>query len=62
MTTRVIVSANHGPGGQTSVHVERRSSEGHFEKDPSPMILTGPNQWAEIWLPDGAQIVVSEPK
>lgn len=60
MTTRVIVMANHGETGETRVHVERRDSDGHFQKDESPTVLTGPSKWVEVWLPDGGQIVVSE--
>ena len=61
MTTRVIVMANHGETGETHVHVQRREA-GEFLPDESPMVIKGPNQWREIWLPDNAQIIVLEPR
>ena len=60
MTTRVLVTANHGDTGETHVHVERRGAGGHFERDDASIVLKGPHQWHEVWLPDDGQVIVSE--
>lgn len=62
MTTRVMVTTN-GTAYEAHVYVERRDERGHFIRDAVPVKVRGHEHgqgFAEVWLPDDAQIVVSE--
>jgi hypothetical protein len=61
MTTRILVFANHSEDGSTHVRIERRDEHGHYiRSEDDSFTLVGPNRWREVWLPDHAQIVVTE--
>jgi hypothetical protein len=61
MTTRVLVFANHGEDGSTHIRIERRDEHGHYvHSEHDTVTLVGLNRWVELYLPDHAQIVVTE--
>ncbi|MDE2426239.1 MAG: hypothetical protein KGO96_10085 [Elusimicrobia bacterium] len=59
MTTKVMLLIN----GECSVHVhhERRDEHGRFVHDGEPMVIDSDGrQWAELYLPDDADLVIGE--
>lgn len=59
MTTKVMVLVNGDC--EVHVHTERRDPAGNFVRDEYPMIIKSTTrEWAELYLPDNAQIVLSE--
>jgi hypothetical protein len=59
MTTKVMVLINGNC--EVHVHTERRDESGHFVRDDTPVIIkSAGREWAELYLPDNTQIVLSE--